>query len=219
MLRDEFMSMGGISSRTKFSTRIPVLSGIAAVPATSVKAVLLIVMKQLPRDVQMKGFSLMVAISSSVSTIVTMLLFSLICSEPPVRVKRLMSGDSDVRLCKVNPVGVNDRASTVSEKATVSIPRALLNCTNLLIVGAELSAVKAVGLSPVVMFMASSPNVSAKAPSAYVRKQVDRTVQISLAFMRLRSSLMLTVSMVKSDILFNMLLTRVKLTGGSVAAV
>ena len=33
--------------------------------ATSVKAVLLIVMKQLPRDVQMKGLSLMVATSSS----------------------------------------------------------------------------------------------------------------------------------------------------------
>ena len=76
--------------------------------ATSVKAVLLIVMKQLPRDVQMKGLSLMVATSSSVSTTVTMLLFSLICSEPPVRVKRLMSGDSDIRLCRVSPVGMND---------------------------------------------------------------------------------------------------------------
>ena len=64
--------------------------------------------------------------------------------------------------------------------------------------------------------------MSAKAPSAYVRKQVDRAVQILLAFIRLRSSLMLTVSitMVKSEIRFNMLPARVKLTGGSdVAAV
>ena len=79
-----------------------------------------------------------------------------------------------------------------SEKATVSIPRALLKCTNLLIVGADTSAVKTVGLSPVVTLMASLLkffNVSSKAPSAYVRKQLDHAAWISLTFMRLRSDI------------------------------
>ena len=54
----------------------------------------------------------------------------------------MISGDSDVRLCRVSPMGLNELARTVSEKAITRIPRALLNSTNRSRVGASLSVVK-----------------------------------------------------------------------------
>ena len=72
----KLLSIGGMLSRTKSSTSMPVLSGVTRLPETSVKAPSLNVMKQLPRDVHRKGLSLILAMSILVSSTVTISVLS-----------------------------------------------------------------------------------------------------------------------------------------------